>query len=395
MNSARRRLGVALLASVTAGGTAWAASAARTGAGALQDLAPGGWTIVAREGGEVLLARKPDRGGGRGEAGPDETLVYGAGGQVTRGQPRAQALGVEAREGARPEVRAARLGSRDVLFNPVGRGPQMRAAGAGEHVFESDGTVWRVAPGRPAARLAAEQAGDFRREALERPGDEEHFLTWASDPLPSPDGRWVSYASNREAVAAGGSGQSVWVVDTRGAAEKALLQGANASFTALGWLGGELLFTGDEGGISAVNPETGARRAVAAGTLVAVDARGTAFAHLEGSDPASFRLRIGRATGEPVDAAAPPAGFEWAAAGDFTPDGARLAVVASNANGDKQVGVVDVAGGRTQFVSIPGVGRTTTLTDPPRWLDANTLIVTVTAGNGREQSRRLAVPAAR
>ena len=39
------------------------------------------------------------------------------------------------------------------------------------------------------------------------------ILYWAAAPVPSPDGRRIAYATNREAVARDTSGQSLWLLD--------------------------------------------------------------------------------------------------------------------------------------------------------------------------------------
>jgi hypothetical protein len=221
--------------------------------------------------------------------------------------------------------------------------------------------------------------------------DGEGGLIWATDAVASPDGRSVVYVSNREAFQAGEAGQSVWLVDYESGDERALLATSGESFTPLGWMGKELLFTGDRGGISAVEPESGRTREVAPGTLLAAEATRGVVAFLDGRAPQNRRLVISGPAG--TVRLPRQAGLEYAGSADFSPNGARLAVVLSSPRGGKQLQVVEVASGRFQLLPLPD-SRQASLSDPPRWVDDQTVLITTgLRGSGEERSSLLSVPA--
>lgn len=396
-------LPVALSAALIVGTAAWAISDHRA---PLQELPPGAWGVVSSDGQSTILARLPERTsafrtlpeGQRPE--PEvsgEVLAFTGAPQPVQAQAATRSVAVpETREGSVP-VRVAQVAGRQVAFNPPGAGPTLVGSPADPavYVFEEAGTLWRYSLERGASRLVADAVQGFDRRALlakERP--EGHYLLWAADPVWSPDGRYVTYTTNREAIQAGGVGQSIWMVEAGTGTERPLLSGAGASFGAIGWLGDELLYTDDSGGISAVNATSGARRKVAPGFAMVVDDRGTALAYAEGATPEQRSVRVLR-NGNTAEVPAPPAGYAYDPRADFSPNGNSLLLVARTREGQTRLAVYNVAAGTIQWIDIPGVPQISTLVRPPVWVQNNAVLVTTAdRAGGAPESRLVRVTSA-
>jgi hypothetical protein len=361
-------------------------------------LPAGAWTLVARESGHALLAPKPRRNQTQKrleKAVPaGQALVIGPGGSSSLVPTRSRGL-FAGGANSQPRVWSTQFMGRRVLFNPVGSAPGMASVSgrAGDYVFTMDGTVWRMRSGAAPEKLVADSAAGFSRQELAAgPGFEANVdLIWAAAPATSPNGRFVAYVSNREAIKAGSAGQSVWMVDYESGHEEALLDQTGENVTPLGWMGEELLFTGDQGGISAVDPVSGEVHEMSAGTLLAVDSAAGAAAVLEGNVPSNRRLVIMK-DGGATTRVARRGRLEYAGSADFSPDGSRLAVVLSAMDGSKQIQIVEVATGKSQILPLPHPRREA-LTDPPRWVDDQTLLITTSSRrSGEERSSLLPVP---
>lgn len=363
-----------------------------------RDLPAGGWLLMARESGHALLAPKSRRNAKAGEKGAGlsaQVLVIAPGAAPALVPARVRGLFVPG-PNSRPQVWSTQFAGRQILFNPAGNGPALQSVAGkpGDYVFAADGTVWSLRTGGAPRKLAADSMPGFSRKALalKAAGSEsegEGGLIWAAGPLASPDGRSVVYVTNREAIQARTGGQSVWLVDETGR-ERALLAGSGAGFSPLAWLGKELLFTGDDGGLSAIDPASGRVRRVSGGTLLAVDPARGIVASLEGDLPGDRKLLITRPKGR--SRVARPAGLEYAGSADFSPNGLRLAVVLSDAKGRKQIQIIDVYSGNAEVVPLPAT-RQAALVDPPRWVDDQTLLITTgLRGTGEERSSLLSVP---
>jgi WD40-like Beta Propeller Repeat len=365
----------------------------------MKRLPAGAWTLVARESGHALLAPKPRRN--LNQKGLEEkavtagqALVIGPGGSTSLISTRSRGLFVGGPD-SQPRVWSTQFMGRRVLFNPVGSAPGMAGMPerAGDYLFSAESTVWRMRPGAAPEKLVADSAAGFSRQDLAAgPGFEADVdLTWAAAPVASPDGRFVAYVSNREAIKTQSSGQSVWMVDYESGHEEALLDRSGESFTPLGWMREELLFTGDQGGISAVDPVSGQVHEMSAGTFLAVEPSAGVAAVLEGDEPSRRTLVITK--GGTRTRVARQGRLEYAGTADFSPDGSRLAVVLSARNGSKQIQIVDVSTGESQLLPLPNLRREG-LTDPPRWVDDQTLLVTTSLRRtGEERSSLLSVPA--
>lgn len=365
----------------------------------MKRLPGGAWTLVARESGHALLAPKPRRHlnqKGLEKAVPTgQALVIEPGGSTSLVPTRSRGLFVGGPD-SQPRVWSTQFMGRRMLFNPVGSAPGMAGVSgrAGDYVFNTDGTVWNLQPGAAPKKLVADSAPGFSRQELAAgPGFEADVdLIWAAAPVASPDGRFVAYVSNREALKARTAGQSVWMVDYETGHEQALLDQAGNSFTPLGWMGEELLFTSDQGGVSAVDPGSGQVHAMSTGMLLAVESAAGVAAVLEGDVPSRRTLVIMK--GGTRTRVARRARWEYAGTADFSPDGSRLAVVLSAMDGSKQIQVVDVETGKSQLLSLPSPRREV-LTDPPRWVDDETLLITTSSRrSGQERSSLLPVPVA-
>lgn len=368
--------------------------AAQSQSGRMKRLPGNGWTLVARDSGQALLVPKPRNQGPKGsrKAGaPVQALLIAPGTDPSLIPARSRGLFASGLD-SQPRVWSTQLGGRKVLFNPVGDGPAMGGVPgrSGDYVFSANGTVWVSQPGGAPRKLAADSVTGFSREELAAgPGLEEGGLIWAANPMVSPDGRFVTYVTNREAFREQSAGQSVWMVDYESGHEQELLASSEESFTPLGWMGEELLFTGDQGGVSALHPESLQVHSMGMGTLLALDSSAGVAAMLEGNLPSNRRLVLMKqGTRLPV---ARRTRWEYAGSADFSPDGSRLAVVLSAADGSKQVQVVDVSTGQFQLLPLPSPRREI-LVDPPRWVDDQTLLVTTSLRSGEERSSLLPVP---
>lgn len=369
--------------------------AAQSQSGRMKRLPGHGWTLAARESGQALLVPKPrmNQGskGSRKAGEPVQALLIAPGADPALIPARSRGLFASGAN-SQPRVWSTQFAGRKILFNPIGDGPAMGGVPgrSGDYVFSANGTVWLMPSGGAPKKLATDSVDGFSREELAAgPGFEEGGLIWAANPMVSPDGRFVAYVTNREAFRDRSPGQSVWMVDYESGHEEALLATAGESFTPLGWMGEELLFTGDGGGVSALHPASLQVHQMGMGTLLALDSAAGVAAMLEGNLPSHRRLVLMKeGTRIPV---ARQARWEYAGSADFSPDGSRLAVVLSAADGSRQVQIVDVSTGRSQLLSLP-IPRRETLADLPRWVDDQTLLVTTSLRNGEEHSSLLPVP---
>jgi hypothetical protein len=355
-------------------------------------LAPGHWTVVARHAGSAVLAEHPAAVGRAGDRRPQTeptslTVMIHSRDEPPRTATAAlvplQLPGVAA-ERTRPlRVGRVRIGGRDIYFTPPGWAPPLLPSPADPNVYafgEAD-ALWLFRPGQDVRRLTAERTGEYDRAqlaTLQREG--QVILYWASDPVWSPDGRTVAYVTNREAVARTAPGQAVWLLDLESRRERPLLSDPGESFSPIGWLGRELLFTGPPG-VGAVDPRTEARRQVAFGLEIAVADDGSALAVAD-NVPHATRVQVLSGSGsQPVPAA--PAGSSYAAQAVFSPGGGRLLLLATTPDGRlRRHFIFERATGALTPVSLPAG----TPGDWPAWLDDDTLLVTTIDATTRASS---------
>ncbi|HEX2095077.1 MAG TPA: hypothetical protein VHG28_21940 [Longimicrobiaceae bacterium] len=383
----------------------WAAGGVERGA--RQESLPGAWVVESRSGGEVLLVRKPvaergpreesPRAGGTERALPPEPAIetaIWARGAISRRQT-ASPVPVSLPGQDRPvSARSVAFGGRQVLFAPVGAGRIHPAPGGQDrYVIVRGDELWLTSAGGSPRRLTKDNVGGFDRAALRARASQapDSYLLWAESPMWSPEGNLVAFVTNREAIAAGnGSGQSVWVVDPATGAERPLLAGTREAFIPVGWLGEELLVATDGGALTAVNPGTGARRDVGRGVPIAVADSAPRAAVAEFPQPGRASITV-LSGDERITVPPPPAGFGYGADAFFSPSGASLVIVAAADDGRRQLVVFDVAGRRTSTINLPDVPARVTPTDPPQWLDEQTLLLNV-VDNATRQARALVLP---
>ena len=231
------------------------------------------------------------------------------------------------------------------------RRPPARVAAPVE-AFELDDAIWIRESDGQARRLTADRVDGFDRQALaakQREG--EVILYWAAVPAPSPDGRFVAYASNREAVTADTSGQSIWLAEVRGGAEGPLLALPGRSLRPIGWLEGELLYIGDHApGVWSVDPRSRVTRRVATGTALAVARDGSALVVADGI-PDSVSVRIVTADGV-IDVPPPPEGWGYLAQARIGPDDDLVLLEAAADRGRlRRFLVFDIDGRRLRAVN--------------------------------------------
>jgi hypothetical protein len=344
-------------------------------------LSPGNWVVVARRGGRAVLAAHPAARGAaerrpeRGAPTSLDVLIHAPGEPAQSAAAELVLLtlpGVPADQARPLRIGRVRLAGRDVYFTAPGWSPSLIPSPTDPnlYLFGEGNALWTFTPGRDVRRLTAERVAEFDRAALAaRQREGEVILYWATDPVWSPDGRTIAYVTNREAVAQGGSGQAVWLLEPGTGRERPLLSVPDESFSAFGWLGRELLYTGPPG-VGAVDPATGTRRQLAFGLDVAAAADGSAVA-IADDVPHATRIQVLSTTGAATVPAAPP-GSSYAAQAVFSPGGTRLLLLATTADGH----------GRRYYVFHRDTARLTPVSSPaeppgdwPSWLDDDTLLL--------------------
>lgn len=196
---------------------------------------------------------------------------------------------------------------------------------------ERDG-LWLTDASGARRRVTATRVGPFDYDSLaakQREG--EVILYWAAAPVLSPDGERIAYATNREAVAADTSGQSIWLLDLSSGAERAVLHVPGRSFRPVGWLERRVVYFGDEPGVWTIDPASGERTRISRGTWLAATGDGGALAVAENvpDDPA---LRV-ITNGDTLDVPRAPAGFVYLAQAAFDSANRRLLLEATPDSG--------------------------------------------------------------
>jgi hypothetical protein len=366
-----------------------------------EKLPPGAWGIVSRDDQMTVLARLPERNtsvrrtsGQRPAARvSNDVLVFSGSATPTSTQAILRQVPVEGIRGGVMPVRFVAAGGRQIAFNPAGAGPRLIPSPADPtvYVFELAGTLRRLTAGGIVSLAVADVVRNFNRPALlakERP--EGHYLLWAADPLWSSDGRYLAYATNREAILAGTTDQSIWLVDDAGR-ERPLLAGSGESFGAIGWLGNTLLYTDGSGGISSVDVPSGKRRRDIPGFHLAVDRQGISLAYAVGATPEQRKVTVLQ-RGAPFDVPAPAAGYIYEAYADFSPNGNALLLIARTSEGRTRLTVFSLLTRSIQSVDLPGVPQSSLLINRPAWVQNDAVLVTTAERiSGTEQSRLVRV----
>jgi hypothetical protein len=386
-----------------------------------EDLPPPSWRVVARREGQVLLAAErvlmrgvPRRDDDRRRAatvGPAReypTLIFENGrlrdGPVARADFRALA-GRAGQDTLR--LYSLRFRGRPVFFAQTGEGPTPHESPteSGLYVVEHGDRLWLLADSG-VTRLTADTVRGVARDTLRSQTREGGpYLFWATHPVWSPDGSTVAYVTNRTWMLARPSGQEVWLAEVRARRERPVLSERGEFFSPEGWLGAELVYKAREGGIIAVDVETGRRRTIAAappraarslgGVAVAFSTRRPRLLYMTSvGDAVRAHVLTERGT---VDVPSPPAGERLDYAGRFSPSGDRLVLGTSFA---RDSGIT-----RALYVFDLGARRLTRLAQwsfregsrhplgLPAWLDDLTLLLTrFDRGTGLESSALVRLP---
>ena len=218
--------------------------------------------------------------------------------------------------------------------------PQRNASGTRPLVIEERDALWLVDADGTRRRITAPRVAGFDRDSLAAKQVEGRvILYWAAAPVLSPRADVVAYASNREAVAADTSGQSIWIVELATGRERALLAEAGHSFRPVGWLGDDVVvYIGDRPGVWGVGRDGTPPRLLAPGTVVAAAIDGSAIA-VAGNVPDDVTLALLTPDGL-VALPPPPAGFNYLAQGSFSDDGRRLLLEAAADSGRTRLPLV-------------------------------------------------------
>jgi hypothetical protein len=367
-------------------------------------LAPGHWTVAARAFGRTVLVRLPDRGASGGTqpprsanlpgTPPPEVFVYAPSEAPRRVEAEVVPLSLPdiPAERARPlAVARIRLDGADVYFGLPTAGPTLLASPTDPEVtvFEEANALWVLAAAGLPRRITAERVGDFAfGELAARQREGEVILYWAAAPVWSPDGRFIAYVTNREAVAAGQTGQAVWLLEVATGTERALLREPGRSYRPVGWLEAELVFIGSQPGVWAIDPATGAQRLLASGVELDIAEDASAVAIAEGVPEATVVRVLSQERS--VTVPPPPVDFVYVGQALFSPDGRRLLLEASAQAGRlRRFLVFDRVGGEVREIDLPE----TLLQGWPAWLDDETLLVNgARADTGEIQASVVPVP---
>jgi hypothetical protein len=342
------------------------------------EVAGAWWLAAARAGDHTLLVTRDP---------PHRAMVHAAGRfrEVELAVVELELPGVPP-ERTRPlAVGRATLAGREVHVQLPARSPALEhpAADPSLAAFGEDDHLWLLDAGG-IRRLTAERTGGFSLEELRaRQREGEVILYWAAVPVWSPDARRIAYVTNREAVARGRSGQSVWVLEVGSGEERPLLEGIDVSYRPVGWLGGELLVIGGDPGLWAVDPATGARRLLAEGMAIATTADGSAVAVAAGWDAETSIRVITSGGGERV--VPPPApGWSFAPQAILAPHGRRLLLQTGRGDWvERWLLVHDAGSGELVPVAEPGPA----VDAWPLWLDGVRLLVPERGEGGEMRSR--------
>lgn len=378
------------------------------------EVLPGGtWTVVDRSSAGALLAARPQRQrgtrirGARVDAAASEmrysrTLEYTEGASPKEGRARRSVHALPAPTAGSDSVRlrSATFSGRTVYFGVVGEGPQVRRSPSdGVSIFEHAGNAYRLGIDGTLSTLFADAVRGIDRASLraraaniEAPNAEQGVLLWAVTLRWSADGRKVAFASNREAVVAGLSGQSIWVADAEGGGERPLLTfDAAESYSPVAWFGDEVLYTRRDQGIWAVNATSGQRRRVSEGAFLTADEHQPLLVVAmpsRASGAAVALLQNGVTTPVPK----PPTRFSFEYFAALSPDATRLALVARSRSGEQRIAVYHMASRRLELIEVPGAATRAPFTDPPNWLTETRLLVNaISANTASEQTYVLRV----
>lgn len=368
-----------------------------------EKLPRGAWSVVSRDDQMTVLARLPERRGTTVglPSGPrplatvsNEVLIFRGSGKPTTAQSTLRQVPVAGVRGGLMPVRVVDAGGRQIAFNPAGAGPRLIPSplDPSVYVFEQAGTLRRLSSGGEVSPAVADVVRNFNRSALlAKVRPEAHYLLWAADPLWSSDGRYLAYATNREAILTGTTDQSIWLLDVDAGRERPLLAERGESFGAIGWLGNTLLYTDGSGGISSVDVPSGKRRRDIPGFHLAVDRQGTSLAYAVGATPEQRKVTVLQ-RGAPFDVPAPPAGYIYEAYADFSPNGNALLLIARTPEGRIRLTIFSILTRTIQSVDLHGVPQSSLLINRPAWVQNDAVLVTTAERiSGTEQSRLVRV----
>jgi hypothetical protein len=373
-----------------------------------EELPPPSWRIVARRDGKVLLVanrvivrgiRRPSVAPQRGSVRPNgarpaertqrpqreqqyPTLIFENG--LVRDGPVARAdARVFGGSGPRDTLQlySTWFEGRRVFFAQTGdvsTPPTESPREPGLYVVEHADRLWLLA-NSGAVQLTLDTVAGIARDTLRSQTREGGpLLYWASRPLWRPDGSAIAYVTNRTWMLARGGGQEVWLAELGSRRERPLLSERGEFFSPEGWLGSELVVSGRERGIFAVNSHSGNRRRIATGSAEAFAPGGSRLLYMTSAgDTVRGHILTERGVAAIPD---PPPGERFSHGGAFSPTGGRLALETTFA---RDSGIT-----RALYVFELGVQRLMRLTSwsfregtrhPqgfPEWLNDSTLLLT-------------------
>jgi len=275
------------------------------------------------------VQRAPPNGAARPPRAPREphypTLIF-ENGRVREG-PVARADVRVIGPGARDTLRlySTQFEDRLVLFAQTGEAPMPSESPAqpGLYVVTHADHLWLL-PDSGVIRLTADTVAGIARDTLRTQTLEGvRSLFWAVSPVWSPDGSAIAYVTNRTWMLAPEGGQELWLVELRSRTERPLLSERGEFFAPAGWLGSELVFSGRDRGIFAVNPRSGRRRPIVVGAVAVFSPRGARLLYTTWGDTIRAQILTERGVVAIPD---PPPGERLSHGGMFSPSGDRVVV---------------------------------------------------------------------
>ncbi|HEY0671933.1 MAG TPA: hypothetical protein VGD27_06690 [Longimicrobiales bacterium] len=333
----------------------------------LELLAEGEWTIADDAHGRVLLRQqrthnRPARGR------PAEPVVAMLRDSLESAELQTLALPAGA---SVIEIVRAIAGADTFYFAGSGVSPFTRSpADPRLYLFEYENGIWVFNAPTGLNKLTLDDGLDSLR-SLQREG--EVILYWATAPMWSGDGEFISFLTNRHGLRAP-SAQGIWVVQARTGTQKELLIPPNASLHTDGVFGEEFVFSSNtEPGVHGVHPRTSATRKYSDGYLVGFHPAGKAMLVNAGERHVLFR-------GEQRDTLpVPPRGQIYTSHAHFSPAGERLAIFSTDQQGAYELHVFDASMQRLS-IAVPGGPSY-----GPRWISEDNLLLAAT--RPRESTR--------
>ena len=278
-------------------------------------------------------------------------------------------------------VHLANVDNGRFFFAP--NGPQLIPSPKNEEVyaFEHEHGIWVFKSRERSVNRLTSDAGLDSLLAKQREG--EVILYWASNPLWTGDGDFISFVTNRAAVRAGVRGQQLWVVNSNTGIENDLFVAPGVNAHNDGVFEDDIVMSSDRApGIYIVSPRDSSAARISDGYLVTYEKHGNGILV---NDNGQLLLFMGGEE-QPERIPAPAPGLTWTPTASISRAGRRVAVYATDGSSKYILYVFTV--GKPAMVSseLPGLPVT-----PPVWISDRDMIFTAAALRAEPKTYRARV----